>query len=131
MADQALDNAKKKKNQLLDEISGLKKQLAAAEIEASTVDAFISQWYKFSGKPRPINLHSDDKTGDNKEQKQKIKRTTGNSKKEDVARVAREVIMERGNPIMRDNLYDILEQHPRPDYSGKRPANGSFNDALA
>lgn len=110
MTDKALANAEAKRIQLLDRKRALLRELSEIDANVEQIDRFIRAWYAFA--EDDVNLAVDNLTDSERNESEQSpperKRTTGNSPKEEVAAVAREVILERGTPIMRDELYDLL-----------------------
>ncbi|MEF2547217.1 hypothetical protein VQ045_08605 [Aurantimonas sp. E1-2-R+4] len=109
MTDKALENAESKKKQLVDRRLELHSEIAALDKKIGHIDAFIRDWHSFAGGVDEIPVDNSDQ----KENKQESsgdtpKRATGNSRKEEVAAVAREIILTRGSPIMRDELFELL-----------------------
>lgn len=112
MSDKALQNAKTHKDQLVKERHGLNERLLELDREIGRVDQFISDWHAFAGGLAVISGENvSGETTNEPEQKDRTqKKTTGNSPKEEVADAAREIILERGAPIMRDELYGLLTE---------------------
>lgn len=109
MTDKALENAKALKMQAANEITRLEDKLRYWRDRMAMSEHFIDQWNAFAS-GEPVNSgdsvpSEQNKTAPSTAPNRKVIR---NSKKEDVAAAAREIIVERGKPIMRDELYGLL-----------------------
>lgn len=111
MTDKALKNAKALEKQLLEMRESLREQLNDIDSRISKVQAFIHNWHAYASgevasgdSESPLTAVSQNVVGGKQEQK----RATGNSPKEDVAAVARELISKRGEPIPRRKLLKLL-----------------------
>ena len=112
MPDTALENAQSLKSELLKKKKELQKELEQVELQLRETNRFISAWHAFS---TSTFLAKDEwqkdtesyKKGTSKKQSAK-ERATGNSKKEYVAEQARKIILERGKPVSRADLFKEL-----------------------
>jgi hypothetical protein len=110
MTDKALQNAEAKRNQLLERKKALRVEMDSVDLQLSVTEVFIANWHEFASADPESPVENLTVTNENiAGTTQAVKRkTTRNSKKEDVAEAAREIALERGAPIMRDELYDLL-----------------------
>lgn len=112
MVDKALRNAESTRKQLIEKRLFLHKQIAEIDAEIGEIDAFIRAWHAFAAGPGRVGVVENgdiqNKTGSADGGDSPAPKTTGNSSKEDVAAAAREIIVARGQPVMRDELYDLL-----------------------
>lgn len=110
MPDRAVENAKAMKDQLLARKRRLLAELQDIDDQIGRIDAFVKDWHLFAeSDPESAVDKLADVNANKAATSQPVKRkATGNSRKEDVAAAARYVILERGVPIMRDELYDLL-----------------------
>lgn len=109
MTDKALQNAKNKRNQLSERRRTLHEELANLDQEIGEIDRFIRTWHAFAEDDTQGLGTSPATTGGNKSGHSDTKpKATKNTKKEIVAAVTKEVILQNGEPIMRDELYRIL-----------------------
>lgn len=109
MTDKALENAKALKIKANEEVHRLERELRFWRDRVSMADHFIDQWNAFAS-GEPVDSGETNPSEWNKEEPSASlgRKAIRNSKKEDVAAAAREIILERGSPIMRDELYDLL-----------------------
>lgn len=110
MSDRALANAEAKRNQLVDRKRALLAELTDIDEQVGQIDRFIKAWHAFAEDEPQKAVENLSDSGANKTATSEPvnKKATGNSRKEDVAAAARYVILERGAPIMRDELYELL-----------------------
>lgn len=110
MSDRALANAEAKRNQLVERKRALLIELTDIDEQVGQIDRFIKAWHAFAEDEPQKAVENLSDSGANKTATSEPvnKKVTGNSRKEDVAAAAREVILERGAPIMRDELFDLL-----------------------
>lgn len=110
MTDRALENAKSKRNQLIETKRRLLAELAECDEQINQIDKFIKAWHAFAEDDtlRAVENLSESDSNETATTESVSRRTSGNSRKEEVAAAAREIILERGEPIMRDELYDLL-----------------------
>lgn len=106
MPDKAIENAMKHRDGLAVKINAAQQQIDEWKRELKRVDAFIDDWHSFASEDGSsttsiLEIGKSPSTAPKR-------RTTGNSSKEEVAEAARELIAERGEPIARDELYDLL-----------------------
>ena len=122
MSDKALENAMAKRDELAVRINQAQQQIDEWRREIARVDAFIWAWHDFAGvsgatelvseavrpafvQPSMLPLgHADAGVVE----VERPKRTRNNSRKEDVAEGAREIIAERGQPVPRSELFKAL-----------------------
>lgn len=112
MTDRALENAEIKRNQLLERKRALREQIGSVDRQLSAVEVFIANWHEFANTDpeSPVDnatVMNENIAGTTQAVSRKAK---GNSRKEDVAAAAREAILERGAPIMRDELFELLTE---------------------
>jgi hypothetical protein len=110
MADQALENAKNKREQLLSRREELAKELVALDKELAEAEDFIYQWHKFAGvePAENLNIAGTPVASSHPIRGETAKKATANSKKEDVAAEVRKIIEEAGAPVLRKNLMPTL-----------------------
>ncbi|MGH6821922.1 MAG: hypothetical protein ACREC4_00270 [Methylocella sp.] len=101
MTDIALVYANKMRDSLAAKINSLAQQIDDLKLDLAKVDAWIAQWREFAGKdeaatPAP---HSAARSA----------RTSGNPTKEHVGAKVKELILEKGAPIARNDLFEALE----------------------
>jgi hypothetical protein len=110
MPDIALSNAEALKKQLVNKRLALHVEIDALDTEIGKIDEFIRTWHTFAAGNTDFSV--DNSRGSSKSESildvPRTPRAKGNSSKEAVAAAAIEAIKERGAPIMRDELYDIL-----------------------
>ncbi len=112
MTDKALKNAERKRDSLAAEINSLAQRMEELKRDLAKIDAWIAQWHELSGTlatseaADSISMSSS-VSGSSGESKKR--RATGNPSKEDVAAKVKELILERGAPIARNDLFDALE----------------------
>lgn len=106
MSDAAYENAMKRRDEISFEIRELETRLALLKSDYQRVDAFIEQWHEFAGTPlldrSPTAVRPPRRWVGGREA------PTRNSKKEEVAAVARRIIEAEGKPIPRSELYKRL-----------------------
>jgi hypothetical protein len=99
MADQAYENAMRKREDAIARVRAAESDLGNARAELERVDAFIQQWHEFAGTPildrDPVVVHYPKRR---------------NPKKEEVADLAYEIIKEHGEPMSRSELYEKLQE---------------------
>ncbi len=110
MEDDVLQKAKMKKNQLLERKKRLVSELAGIERTINEIVRFESMWNALLSDDGelPVENIFPDERNESTTSVSTPRKTTGNSRKEEVAAVARKIILERGEPIMRDELYGLL-----------------------
>jgi len=112
MTDRALDNAIARRDGLAALINSAQQQIDEWRRELRRAESFIAEWHAFAEREEPPHhedfehpvpeappSRSEDDYGAVR------KRTTGNSKKEEVASAARAFIEETGAPVSRDDLF--------------------------
>lgn len=107
MPDAALKNAKAQRKQLVDERLALHDRLTALDTQIGKIDNFIKDWHAFA-EGEAVSAVDNSESPEQNKQAPSPKKVTGNSPKEEVAKAAREIILERGSAIKRDELYDLL-----------------------
>ncbi|MGQ0444075.1 MAG: hypothetical protein ACT4O2_02840 [Beijerinckiaceae bacterium] len=110
MTDRALKNAERKRDSLAAEINSFAQRMEELKRDLDKIDAWIAQWHELAGTlaaAEEAELESMFGSGDNDERSQK-RRATGNPKKEEVAEATRQIILERGEPISRGDLFKAL-----------------------
>lgn len=117
MPDKAIENAMSRREELAAKINEAQQRLEEWRRELARADAFIRDWHVFAGEPIPSEEAADRfvATG-----------TVGgrnrrNSKKEEVARQARELILDRNEPIGRTELYELLTKERGLTIEGTDP----------
>ncbi|MGP4752109.1 hypothetical protein [Agrobacterium pusense] len=106
MSDIALKNAETKKKQLVGRRIALHQEIALLDEQIGKIDSFIQDWHLFAETPTELSTgqFSDSPVVAEESLEPSPKRTTGNSRKEDVADAAYEIIFEREHPVSRDEL---------------------------
>jgi hypothetical protein len=101
VTDTALENARAKKADLVDKIAQAEDWLKLARAEIQQIDEFITAWHKFAGNegPPPDAVIEPALTPIP---------AKNNPKKEAVAEAARKVIQERGRPVPREEMRELL-----------------------
>jgi len=108
MSDKALENAKALKIKALAEIERLEDEARVWRDRIAMADQFIDQWNAFAS-GEAVNPVESVSSQENKQEPSSVKRKAiRNSKKEDVAAAALEIIHERGEPVSRSDLYTAL-----------------------
>lgn len=109
MTDKALENAKNKRKQLLDRKRQVVAELHEIDHSINEIDQFMKAWHKFAEEAANWLVDKSEHEANKSEHSDTVKsKATGNSRKEEVADAARKFIEDRGEPIMRDELYDLL-----------------------
>lgn len=113
MSDLALKSAKLKRDQLVNRRLDLHNEIAALDTEIGEIDKFIQLWHQFSADADSLTVDNSSAAEEIVEIKPKTNvniesQSAKNSKKEDVANVARELILQHGKPMMREELYAAL-----------------------
>jgi hypothetical protein len=101
MPDKAYENATARREALAKEINLTQQRLEELRSELRGVDTFLDQWRKFSGVPDSAALTLAGPAPS-------IRRTRENSKKEEVAEAAYEIIASEGRPLPRSELFKKL-----------------------
>ncbi|WP_099557076.1 hypothetical protein [Hartmannibacter diazotrophicus] len=104
MSDKAFENAKMKKEQLLARKKVILQEMSEIDDTINRIDRFMKDWQSFAEDSVP-----DQPISDGGSLMQRTPRTR-NPSKEDVAEAAYEIIQERGEPIPRDELFDLLSE---------------------
>lgn len=112
MTDRALENAKAKKKQLISRRIELHSEIAALDEQIGKIESFIQDWHAFAENAfdLPTEGKSDSAPTAADSDESPPKRTTGNSRKEDVADVAYMIILEREKPVSRDELLNAVTE---------------------
>jgi hypothetical protein len=118
--DPAYRNAIRRRNAVAAEISQAQQRLEELRSEISRIDRFIEEWHNFAGAPEQTeNSCIPVDSGDKGSVLEQVERPR-NPRKEDVAEAARAIIQERGSPIMRGELFQLLKERGVQIY-GKDP----------
>lgn len=112
MADEALQNAVKRRDELAAKINAAQQQIDEWKRDLARADSFISEWHAFAGTTPDIPIEPkvvvmairDDVPFPAK------RKNLNNSKKEDVAAEVRRIIEERGEPVLRKDLMPVLSE---------------------
>lgn len=142
MADQALEKALAWRDELTRTIKVFQDQAAAIEEEIERrqralerAERFVAEWHQFAntdlpksaemsnGVPEapPAPLSPPPAPRQPEESALRKRKATNNSKKEEVAKQARELILDRGEPIMRSELYRLLTEERGLTIEGTEP----------
>lgn len=113
MNDRAVENAETMKKQLLERRKAIQAELIGIDDQIGRIDRFLKDWRLFADIDEPALDHTfvivDSSDENETSSTHTTKRTRPkNSSKEEVAKSARDIIRERGEPIMRDELFDLL-----------------------
>jgi hypothetical protein len=113
MSDKAYDNATSRRDDLAKEINNTQQRLEALRSELRAVDTFLDQWRKFAG--ITFALAANDATDTASfviaNSAPYAPRARKNSKKEEVAKAAYEIISVQGRPLSRGELFKkLIEQ---------------------
>lgn len=104
MPDTALQNAERRRDEFAVKINAAQAQIDDWRREIKRIDQFIQDWHLFAGTADGGSEPEQEATVVDPDTAPAAKRTTGNSDKEAVARVARLLIEAEGKPIPRDEL---------------------------
>ena len=104
MSDKAYENAASRRDELAKEINDTQQRLEALRSELRGVDTFLDQWRKFAG----ITMKANDATDTAAFVVAAPRRIRKNSKKEEVAKTAYEIIAAEGRPLFRSELFNKL-----------------------
>ncbi|WLD97114.1 hypothetical protein PX860_01060 [Agrobacterium leguminum] len=112
MSDIALKNAETKKKQLVTRRIALHQEIAQLDEQIGKIDSFIQDWHLFAESLPELSTgqFTDSQALSTESPSPPARRTTGNSRKEDVADVAYEIIFEREHPVSRDELLNEVTQ---------------------
>lgn len=108
MSDSGIVAALKKRREIEQRIVKTQARIKAFKTQLSEVNAFISQWEKFSGKSAP---ELPDESLAQNETSTEVDTAAGNSSKEEVAKAARVVLHSADGPMSRAELYKRLVFH--------------------
>ena len=107
MIEKVLENAERKRDSLAAEINSLAQRMEELKRDITILDDWISRWHEFAGK---------DETAAGAPESHELAppaarsaRTKGNPSKEEVAAKVKELILERGLPIARNDLFEALK----------------------
>jgi hypothetical protein len=106
VTDKALENAERKRDSLAAEINSLAQQMEEFKRDIAMLDDWISRWHEFAGKDEAATVAP---KSDEPATAVRSARARGNPSKEDVAAKVKELILERGVPIARNDLFEALE----------------------
>jgi hypothetical protein len=104
MPDKAYENAKARRDELARTINEAQQRMDAMRGELHGIDTFLEQWRKFAGVEAPTAQPSPLSQGS----VYRRERPHRNSKKEEVAQAAREILNAEGRPLPRTELYKRL-----------------------
>jgi hypothetical protein len=107
VTDKALENAERKRDSLAAEINSLARRLEELKRDIVILDDWISRWHEFAGRDGAAAVAS--VSAEPAQTAARLARTTGNPSKENVAAKVKELILERGAPIARNDLFEALE----------------------
>ncbi len=110
MSDKAYDNATSRRGELAKEINNTQQRLEALRSELRGVDTFLNQWRKFAGTAfvMAANDATDTASFVIANSAPIAPRARKNSKKEEVAKAAYEIIAVEGRPLSRGELFKKL-----------------------
>jgi hypothetical protein len=106
VTDKALENAERERDSLAAEINSLAQRTEELKREIAKIDDWIAQWHEFAGKDEAGAVALEHEPAP---PAARSARTKGNPSKEEVAAKVKELILERGVPIARNNLFEALE----------------------
>ena len=105
MVDTAIENAAAIRDDMAEKIATAEVHIKEWRAKMARAERFISDWEEFSGKQAPVPVATTvDKPASGAPSGGKPK----NPKKEVVAAVAREVLLQNGRPLSRDDLHEVL-----------------------
>ena len=107
MTDKALENAERKRDSLAAEINSLAQRMEELKRDITMLDDWISRWHEFAGKDGAAAVAPE--SHEPAPPASRPARTKGNPSKEEVAGKVKELILERGLPIARNDLFEALE----------------------
>lgn len=110
MTDKALSNAELKRNQLLERKRQLRTEMELVDAQLAATELFIANWHEFANATAESPVAGITTLNENISgtRSTPTRKATRNSKKEDVAEAARQIIAERGQPVSRADLYPAL-----------------------
>jgi hypothetical protein len=123
VTDTVLANAVKKRDILAQRMEEIKRELAK-------IDSWIAQWHEFAGEPLDHPLAYLDRLlpqdAGSAQQAPVVRHRTrpragANPKKEDVAEAARQIILDRGEPVSRADLFKALAERGMTIHSESDP----------
>ena len=103
MTDAAIENAAAIRDEMAEKISAAEVQIKEWRATMTRAERFIADWEEFSGQKAPAvatNSEPVPRTASGGKPK--------NPKKEEVAAVAREILLQNGRPMSRDDLFEAL-----------------------
>jgi hypothetical protein len=107
VTDKPLKNAERKRDSLAAEINSLAQRTEELKREIAKIDDWIAQWHEFAGKDEAATAAPE--SHEPAPPAARSARTKGNPSKEEVAAKVKELILERGLPISRNDLFESLE----------------------
>jgi hypothetical protein len=109
MSDKAYENAISRREELAKAINEAQQRIEVMRTELRGVDTFLDQWRKFAGvSVSPSGPLIDAADAASNVVSKLRRRTRKNSKKEEVADKAREIILSEGRPLSRAELFQRL-----------------------
>jgi hypothetical protein len=112
MADSALQNAEKRRDDLADQINKMQAAVDELRREKAKVEGFIADWHKFAGTQPDTETEAEipyiTPIRDDIPLPAKRERPQNNSKKEDVAKEVRAIVEAWGRPVLRKELLPEL-----------------------
>jgi hypothetical protein len=106
LTDKALENAERERDSLAAEINSLAQRVGELKRDITILDDWISRWHEFAGKDEAAGAPGSPEPAS---KAARSERTKGNPSKEEVAAKVKELILERGLPIARNDLFEALE----------------------
>ena len=107
MTDKALENAERKRDSLAAEINSLAQRTEELKRDIAKINDWISRWHEFAGKDEAVTPVPE--SNEPAPSAARSARSRGNPTKEEVAAKVKELILERGVPIARNDLFEALE----------------------
>ncbi|WOJ88876.1 hypothetical protein RZS28_13805 [Methylocapsa polymorpha] len=110
MTDPAITNALAQRKHLEEKLAECEARAKRVRAQLSDINKFISQWEKLSGQPAFNSVTTVDKGNLSQNNTDSgLSSRLRNPKKEKVATLVREILEERGRPMMRADLYKALQ----------------------
>lgn len=105
MTDAAIENAVAVRDDMAEKIAAAEVQIKEWRAKKDRAERFIADWEEFSGRQAPAPaVDTPPEPAPRAPSGSKPK----NPKKEDVAAIAREILLENGEPMSRDELHEAL-----------------------
>jgi hypothetical protein len=104
VTDKAFKNAERKRDSLAAEINSLAQRMEELKRDIAMLDDWMLRWHEFAGKDEAATV-----APESHEPAPPATRTKGNPSREEVAAKVKELILERGVPIARNDLFQALE----------------------